>query len=119
MNHENRISIIMKLDDDIQWSKQSGKNLHMDPEPVEMADDLLELYPDGSFTPEKEQITLPSALALGEIKRLSLKQIASIEFELHKGQVTDALDGICLALGEKSLCFRTEVRSANSQWMTF
>ena len=108
----------MKLDDDIQWSKQSGKNLHTDPEPVEMTDHLLELYPDGWFTPEKEQITLPSALVLGEIECLSLKQIARIEFELRNGQVTDALDGICLALGKKSLCFHTEVCNVNSQWMT-
>ena len=108
----------MKLDDDIQWLKQSRKNLYMDPEPVEMVDDLLELYLDRWLTPEKEQITLPSALVLGEIKHLLLKQIASIEFELCKRQVTDALDGICLALGEKSLCFCTEVCNVNGQWMT-
>jgi hypothetical protein len=41
-----------------------------------------------------------------------------IEFKLHKGQVTDALEGLCLALGEKSLHFRTEVHNANSQRTT-
>ena len=41
-----------------------------------------------------------------------------IEFELRKGQVTDALEGLRLALGEKSLRFRTEVRNANSQRTT-
>jgi hypothetical protein len=42
-----------------------------------------------------------------------------IEAELHKGQVTDALEGLlCLALGEKSLCFQTEVPNANSQRTT-
>jgi len=35
-----------------------------------------------------------------------------------QSQVTDALEGLRLALGEKSLCFRTEVRNANSQWTT-
>ena len=90
----------------------------MDPEPVEMADDLLELYLDRWFTPEKEQITLPSALVLGKIEHLLLKQIASIEFKLHKGQVTDALDGIHLAFGEMSLCFCTDVCNVNSQQMT-
>ena len=36
----------------------------------------------------------------------------------HKGQVTNALDGLCLALGEKSLCFWTEVHNTNSQQTT-
>jgi len=65
----------------------------------------LELLPDGWFTPEMEQITLPSALAPGEINRLSLQPIALIEAKLRKGQVTDSLEGLQLALGEKSLCF--------------
>ena len=38
----------------------------------------------------------------------------NIEFKLRKGQVTDALDGLQLALGEKSLCFHTEVWNANT-----
>ena len=32
--------------------------------------------------------------------------------------MSDALEGLCLALGEKSLCFRTEVRNANTQQTT-
>ena len=61
---------------------------------------------------------LPSALAPGEIDCLFLNSIAMIEAELRKGQVTDALEGLRLALGEKSLRFRTEVRNANSQRTT-
>ena len=49
---------------------------------MEMSGDPPELYPDRWFTPERDQITLLSALALGEIERLSLRQIATIEFEL-------------------------------------
>src|SRR5258705_11947359 len=41
-----------------------------------------------------------------------------IESELRKGQVADSLEGLCLTLGEKSLCFRTEVRNADSQRTT-
>ena len=41
-----------------------------------------------------------------------------IEAELRKGQVTDALEGLCLALGEKSLHFRTEICNTNSQRTT-
>ena len=57
-------------------------------------------------------------MASGEIERLSLQSIATIERELRKGQVSDALEGLCLALGEKSLCFQTEVRNANTQRTT-
>ena len=116
--YEHRISVIIKLDDDTQWSTQDGKIPDMDPQPGEASDDLLELYPDGWFTPERERITLPSALAPGEIDRLSLRPLSMIEAELCKGQVADALEGLCLALGEKSLCFRMEVRNANSQRTT-
>jgi hypothetical protein len=41
-----------------------------------------------------------------------------IEVELRKGQVSDALENLRLALGEKSLCFRTQVRNADSQRTT-
>ena len=41
-----------------------------------------------------------------------------IEAELRKGQVADALEGLRLALSEKSLCFQTDVCSANSQRTT-
>jgi len=90
----------------------------MDPQPGDVSDDLLELYPDGWFTPEWEQIILPSALAPGEINCLLLQPFAMIEAKLCKGQVADALEGLCLALGEKSLCFQTEVCNANSQRTT-
>ena len=116
--YEHRISVIIKPDDDTKWSTQDGKIPDIDPEPGEMLENLLDLYPDGWFTPERERITLPSALAPGEIDRLSLKSIAMIEAELRKGQVADALEGLRLALGEKSLCFRMEVRNADSQRTT-
>ena len=116
--YEHCISVIIKLDDDTQWSTQDGKIPDMDPQPGDASDDLLELYPDGWFTLEQEQITVPSALAPGEITRLSLQPFAMIEAELRKGQVADALEGLRLALGEKSLCFQTEVRNMNSQRTT-
>ena len=87
-------------------------------EPGDIPDDLLEIYPDGWFTPEREQISLSSTLAPEEVECLSLKQIAMIEFKLHKGQVTDSLDGFCLALGEKSLCFHTAVCNVDTQQTT-
>lgn len=116
--YENRISVIMKLDDDTQWSIQDRNIPDMDPQVAESSDDISDRYPEDGLLPEKERITLPSSLAPGEIQRLSLESIAKIEAELRKGQVTDALEGLRLALGEKSLCFRTEVRNANSQRTT-
>ena len=70
------------------------------------------------YTGEREQITLPSALKQEEIDCLSLNDIATIEFELRKGQVADALDKLHLALSKKSLCFCTEVHNVDSQWTT-
>jgi hypothetical protein len=108
----------MKLDDETQWSTKVGKRWEIDYDGEDPPDDVLARYPDGWFTPERESITLPSAVSPGEIDRQSLQQIAMIEAELRKGQVTDALEGLRLALGEKSLCFRAEVRNANSQQTT-
>lgn len=116
--YENRISVIMKLDDEAQWSIPDGNILCIDPQVAQSSDDLAELYPDEWLVPEKERITLPSSLAPGEINRLSIEAIATIEAELRKGQVSDSLESLRLALGEKSLCFRTQVRNANSQRTT-
>ena len=115
-SYEHKMSLTMRLDDDTWWAKECGWLLDKGETPVEMSGNPPELYPDRWFTHERDQITLPSALALGEIEWLSLRQIATIEFKLWKGQVTDALDGLQLALGEKSLCFCTEVWNANTQW---
>jgi hypothetical protein len=111
-NYEHRMSVIMKLDDDTQWLEEIPD---IDPQSAEASDNMLELHPDEWFTLERERITPPSSLAPGEIECLSLNSIAMIEAELRKAQVTDALEGLRLALGEKSLCFRTEVRNARAK----
>ena len=113
--YEQRISVIMKLDDDIQFLSSDGNIIEID---AKSSDEPSESDIEGSFTPESEVIILPSSLAPGQIDRLSLHSIAFIESELRKGQVTDALEGLRLALGEKSLCFRMQVRNANSQRTT-
>ena len=83
----------MKLDNNTQWSIAD-----IGPQVAESLDDLPELDSEEWLIPEKERITLPSALAAGEIERLSLESIAMIEAELRKGQVTDTLEGLRLAL---------------------
>ena len=66
------MSVIIKPDDDTLWLAQDGQI-------TEVPDDVLQLHPDGWFTPECDHITLPSALAPGEINQLSLQSIATIE----------------------------------------
>ncbi|KIM74284.1 hypothetical protein PILCRDRAFT_14546 [Piloderma croceum F 1598] len=75
--YEHKVSVIIKLNDDVRWATQDGRTLGMDPEAGEASDDLLALYPDEWFTPEKERITLPSALTAGKIDHLALKPIAN------------------------------------------
>src|ERR1700729_880938 len=58
--YENRMLVIMKLDDDTQWSIQDGNTADMDPQVAESSDDLAEYYPDEWLVLEKERVTLPS-----------------------------------------------------------
>ena len=113
--YDHRISVIIKSDNSTNWSANDGSAADMVPNTLE---GLSNANPEGWFMPEQEQIMLPSSLAAGEIKHLSLRPFVLIETELQKGQITDALEGLCLALGKKSLCFQTQVCNANSQWMT-
>jgi hypothetical protein len=113
--YEQRMAVIIKPDDDTKWLAKDSQNTESDPD---TSNDPLELHLDGWFAPEHDHITLPSALAPGEIEQLLLKLIAGIEAKLCKGQVTDALEGLCLTLGEKSLCFQTEVHNVGSQQTT-
>ena len=105
----------MKLDDDNQFLSVDGNIIDID---ADSSDESSESDIEGSFTPESEVIMLPSSLAPSQIDRLSLHSIAFIESELRKGQVMDALEGLQLALGEKSLYFHMLVQNANSQQIT-
>jgi len=52
--YENKVSVIIKLNDDIWWATQNGRTSSMDPKAGEVSDDLLDLYPNKWFTLEKE-----------------------------------------------------------------
>ena len=54
-------------------------------------------------------IFMPSCLEIADIQRLGLVTMASQELELRQGQANDALEGLRLALGHKTLLFWTEV----------
>ena len=52
------MSGIMKLDDDIWWSRYSKKIQNLGPELDDIHDDLIDLDPEGWFTPETEHVTI-------------------------------------------------------------
>ena len=114
---EQKASTFMVLDDDTQWSSW-GENTE---------DGIDGDWSDGSDEanvgevvahPETQNVSLPSALSLGEVQRLGIEHLATQEGSLRHGQITDALAGLRMALREKSLLFRTQVRNARSQRTT-
>jgi hypothetical protein len=117
---ERKGSGFLMLDDDTRWSTGTGKvgNDEDDAESSDWADSDEDEIEQVVVHPEARQVTLPSALAPGEIQRLGITGIAEQEAELRRGQINDALEGLRLALGEKSLLFRTKVRNARSQRTT-
>ena len=84
----------MRLDDETLWLTEVGKDRELDLSQEDSLDKVLACYPDGWFTLERQSITFPSTLAPGEVDCQSIQSIATIEAELQKGQVTDALEGL-------------------------
>jgi len=74
-------------------------NLHLDEDPNGWQ----------TIAPEHMSIFMPSCLHISDIQRLGLVTMASQELELRQGQANDALEGLRLALGHKTLLFRTKV----------
>ena len=64
--------------------------------------------------PEQMQLRLPSALDRASIIRSGLESLASQELALRRGQANDALEALRLALGHKSLLWKTKVRMADT-----
>ena len=111
-NYVCRMTVLMKVDEDVKWSHRADKSPDMD---LRDDNEWVNNYPDGIIVPESSLVPLPSALAPGEINRLVLTLLAQVEIELRVGQVSEALDNLRLVLGEKSLTFCTDVRNAHSQ----
>ena len=59
--------------------------------------------------PGMTPICMPSSLKLDDIKRLGLEVLATQELELWKGQATDCLQSLQLALGHKAILYQTKV----------
>jgi hypothetical protein len=99
----------LKLDEDVQWMEDADREAEEDDDSyhseVSDAEDVPEIMP------ETRLLALPSSLAPGEIDRLGLVDLARQEEQLRRGQINDALEGLRMALGEKSLYYRTDVRN--------
>jgi len=67
------------------------------------------------ITVEKEVLYLRSNLTLQQRKECGLQELGRMELELREGQANDALERLRECLAEKSLQFRTEVRTAKGQ----
>jgi hypothetical protein len=67
-----------------------------------------------SEKPEMTPIWMPSSLNPDDIERLNLKILAGQELKLRKGQASDCLQGLRLALGHKAILYRTKVRHAHT-----
>jgi hypothetical protein len=52
--YEQLVSVIIKLDDNIQWGAQGGTIADMDTQAGKASDDLSEIYPDKWFMQERE-----------------------------------------------------------------
>ena len=111
-NYVRHMTVLMKVDEDVKWSHRVDKSPDMD---LRDDDEWVNDYADGIIIPESSLVPLPSALAPGEINCLALTSLAQVEIELWVGQVSEALDNLRLALGEKSLIFHTDVCNTHSQ----
>jgi hypothetical protein len=111
---ERKADQFMPTDESTAWDRHKEKGLDSGDNSETDSDS------EGHITisPEYAHLPLPSALAPAEVQRLHLQAIAAEESGLRRGQINDALDGLRLALGEKSLLLRTEVRNAKSQRTT-
>lgn len=84
-------------------------------------------YQDGSMEPEdgfvdqrpeETSLPLPSNLGLEKCKSLGAEGLVSLELKLRAGQANDALHELRLALADKAVLFRTDVRHSKSQAMS-
>src|SRR5258708_25848824 len=98
------MEIIMELsEEDVHWSQEAGKLHDTLDSPKGLSDDGSDIYEEVEFIPEQDMISLPSSLAPGEIQCHSLEDIATVEAELQKGQISDSLEGLRLELEKRSL----------------
>ena len=109
---ERKGNAFLKLDEDVQWMGDADEEEEDDDGYRSEVSDVEEVL---EIMPETRLLAVPSSLAPGEIDRLGLVDLARQEAELRRGQINDALEGLRMVLGEKSLYYRTDVRNNKSQ----
>jgi len=65
---------------------------------------------------ETRPLPLPSTFGFSEITRLGQESLAKKELSLREGQANDQLEGVRMALGEKSFLFRKDLHLAESKF---
>jgi len=111
---ERKGNAFLKLDDDVHWMEEIDGEDGEEEDGGQYSDESdAEDIPED--IPESKALALPSSLAPGEIERLGLVALAGQEAELQQGQINEALEGLRMALGEKSLLYRTDIRNSKSQ----
>jgi hypothetical protein len=68
----------------------------------------------GGERPDQAKLPLPSMLGQSKCKQLGAEALIEQELRLRTGQANDALHEIRMALAEKAVLFRTDVRHASS-----
>jgi hypothetical protein len=110
---ERKGNACLKLDDDVRWATEVNRESPEDDDSYCLEDSDADNVPDD--IPETKALALPSSLAPGEIEWLGLCDLAGQEAALRWGQINDALEGLQMALGKKSLLFCMEIRNSKSQ----
>lgn len=109
---ERKGNAFLKLDEDVQWMGDADEE-EEDDDSYRSEVSNVEEVPE--IMPETRLLAVPSSLAPGEIDQLGLVDLARQEAELRRGQINNALEGLRMVLGEKSLYYRTDVRNNKSQ----
>lgn len=91
-----------------------------DSDPSDFEDESgAEAWDEGlSGRPDQVNLPLPSYLGDGECRRLGVEGLGRQELQLRCGQANDSLHEIRLALANKAVLFRTEVRHASGHAKT-
>ena len=110
---ERKGNAFLKLDNDVCWVTEVNRESPEDDDSYSSKDSDADDVPDDML--ETKVLALPSSLAPGEIERLGLSDLAGQECALWRGQINDALEGLQMALREKSLLFQTEIQNSKSQ----
>ena len=85
-------STFLNLDENVNWIDDVDGEAEDDDDGPYSEDSETEEVPEKM--PETKSLALPSSLALGEIDRLGIVDLARQEAALRRGQINDELEGL-------------------------